>query len=578
MGRGGKNKQKPRLPPNTATDCGRATTDRKPNQEQGKIADITTHSAGTPPLPPNTVSEHGGATPPDPNNPNQEPTKIYDISKIKVECMSAIEAQRLGDPKKALNIIDELGLRFENCGLVHRVRCRLYGIEAIVMKTSDRVLFLKYLRSAVKSGRRAVFLTPDSTDVEPLYSHALDQLSSEVEGLDEALREYERALSIEHPFQQCRDDDASLQFTVTVLEEKSDSRCKYKSHKKKCKDFKKNYCYAITDEEKTGLIEHRIGDLKAYCTSLRKKKGEIGSAERVFSEAIGYAKKNKTWKFWPCYYCDEKFQDFKPRLKHIEQEHDGEIGQDLKMRPFLFTEIVAGGGESEVYDNLLANGAFYTADMGLILLSRRKLTSCPLDDSLLRVEVEYGSASSCSIRDAQVAVPPDIYALTKWLFDVPPTSPTAEELEEKWLELQNLMKCKGEEVPMRFEEAFVLIQSLRTEQTELIVQCKSLQVSRVVCAQELRKREQDGKHVRRSYKSLLTEMVRSHVDSAEEGSMFPTTKSLLAAAMGVRTEANKIRGLEMNRSEFEDQEDASIRMAIQNKMKQPLFEVAIKKK
>ncbi|KAI8534174.1 hypothetical protein RHMOL_Rhmol10G0068700 [Rhododendron molle] len=115
------------------------------------------------------------------------------------------------------------------------------------------------------------------------------------------------------------------------------------------------------------------------------------------------------------------------------------------MRPFLFTEIVAGGGESEVYDNLLANGAFYTADMGLILLSRRKLTSCPLDDRLLRVEVEYGSASSCSIRDAQVAVPPDIYALTNWLFDVPPTSPTAEELEEKWLELQNLMKCKGKE-------------------------------------------------------------------------------------------------------------------------------------
>lgn len=130
---------------------------------------------------------------------------------------------------------------------------------------------------------------------------------------------------------------------------------------------------------------------------------------------------------------------------------------------------------------------------------------------------------------------------------------------------------------MRFEEAFVLIQSLRTEQTELIVQCRSLQASQVINAQELRKREQDGKHVHRSYKSLLTEMVRSHVDSAEEGSMFPTTKSLLAAAMGVRTEANKIRGLEMNRSEFEDQEDASIRMAIQNKMKQPLFEVAIKK-
>ncbi|KAG5527705.1 hypothetical protein RHGRI_028595 [Rhododendron griersonianum] len=467
-------------------------------------------------------------------------------NRIKAECEAAIEVHKKGDIVAAVALMNKKCLHYEICSLVHSYQCKMHHLEACRIGTSDGDLFLKHLRAAVESARRAVFLTPDPTLFEALYVYELGSWSSEVEDIDEFWKK-----NLIH-------------------------RVVDPSHRKKNrKNVKKNYCYAITDEEKTGLIEHRIGDLKAYCTSLRKKKGEIGSAERVFSKAIGYAEKNKTWKFWPYYYCDEKFQDFKPCLKHIEQEHDGEIGQDLKMRPFLFTEIVAGGGESEVYDNLLANGAFYTADMGLILLSRRKLTSCPLDDSLLRVEVEYGSASSCSIRDAQVAVPPDIYALTKWLFDVPPTSPTAEELEEKWLELQNLMKCKGKEVPMRFEEAFVLIQSLRTEQTELIVQCKSLQVSRVVCAQELRKREQDGKHVRRSYKSLLTEMVRSHVDSAEEGSMFPTTKSLLAAAMGVRTEANKIRGLEMNRTEFEDQEDASIRMAIQNKMKQPLFELCI---
>lgn len=160
-------------------------------------------------------------------------------------------------------------------------------------------------------------------------------------------------------------------------------------------------------------------DLKDYCKSL----SEDGLAQRVFSQGIRYADKNKTWRFWACYYCDENFHDFELCMEHIEREHEGKIGQDSQMKPFLFTEIDADGGGSDVYDIFLVSGTVFITDIERLVFTSEP--SCPLDDRLLRVEVEYGSASTC---DAKVAVPPDIDAFTKWMFDFSPAS-TAEELE-----------------------------------------------------------------------------------------------------------------------------------------------------
>lgn len=106
---------------------------------------------------------------------------------------------------------------------------------------------------------------------------------------------------------------------------------------------------------------------------------------------------------------------------------------------------------------------------------------------------------------------------------------------------------------MRFEQEFVLFQSLGTRQSELMVQCRSLRGMQIVCAQELWKREQDGNHVPRSYESLLKKM---------QEYISPTRKSQLEATLGVVKEARKIRDLNLTSSEFEDQEDVSIRMAI----------------
>ncbi|KAI8533841.1 hypothetical protein RHMOL_Rhmol10G0041300 [Rhododendron molle] len=516
----------------------------------------------------------------------------------------------------------------------------------------------------------------------------------------------------------------------------------------------RTYWDAMSDERKMGLIGVRVGDLREYCCSICKD----GLAKRVFPEGIGYAKKNKTWKFWGCYHCDEKFGDLELRLKHIEREHEGEIGQKLKVKPFEFPEIDAewadmlvngtwepvdtpraikmiekqsksqksrkgsvdeNRGKAQLFDQdpnrsplccgsgrrnndetlfgfgncksipyflpracrndrkwplsddieranilqeihrqfqVLVRYKFLTeynlstvitctiaelqnfipalqlqsqgleksplcicflevpqlkkvlellqcvyevsgSDFGrsddrkrCLITERIFLTgdsSCLFDDCLLMVEVKPhrhhdgveddsdGSASTCSICDDEVAVPPDIDAFTKWLFKGPPTS-TAQQLVS-WTRLLDDMKHEGMEALKDFEQQFNLFESLRSKQRKLLGQCTSLQAIESICAQELEKREQGGKHVSQSYESLLKKY-------AKEDSM-----SELDVIVGVVTEAQKIHhlGVEealnntsyrsnvLRSTELEDQEDASIRMAIQKEMEQPLSEAKL---
>ncbi|KAF7130792.1 hypothetical protein RHSIM_Rhsim10G0031400 [Rhododendron simsii] len=514
----------------------------------------------------------------------------------------------------------------------------------------------------------------------------------------------------------------------------------------------RTYWDAMSDERKMGLIGVRVGDLRKYCCSVCKD----GFAKRVFSEGIGYAEKNRSWKFWGCYYCDEKFGDLELRLKHIEREHEGEIGQKLKVKPFEFPEIDAewadmlvngtwepvdtpraikmiekqlksqksrkgsvdeNRGKAQLFDQdpnrsplccgsgrrnndetlfgfgncksipyflpracrndqkwplsddieranilqeihrqfqVLVRYKFLTeynlstvitctmaelqnfipasqlqsqgleksplcicflevpqlkeilehlqrvyevsgSDFGrsdhrnrCLITERIFLTGdspCLFDDRILRVEVmphrhhdgveddSDGSASTCSICDDEVAVPPDIDAFAKWLFDGPPTS-TAEQLA-LWTLLLDDMKHVGMEASKDFEQQFNLFESLRSKQSKLLGQCTSLQTIESICAQELEKREQGGKHVPQSYESLLKKY-------AKEDSM-----SELDVIVGVVTEAQKIHHLGVEEAlnntsyrsnvlrsiELEDQEDASIRMAIQKEMEQSVSEL-----
>ncbi|CAL5325147.1 unnamed protein product [Camellia sinensis] len=77
-----------------------------------------------------------------------------------------------------------------------------------------------------------------------------------------------------------------------------------------------SYWNSVSVEKRRGFLVLRICDLREHFGSIKD-----GLAARTFSEAIGFAQKHKTWKFWPCCFCDEKFNDSNLRMQHIEQEH-----------------------------------------------------------------------------------------------------------------------------------------------------------------------------------------------------------------------------------------------------------------
>ncbi|THG16551.1 hypothetical protein TEA_012123 [Camellia sinensis var. sinensis] len=77
-----------------------------------------------------------------------------------------------------------------------------------------------------------------------------------------------------------------------------------------------SYWNSMSVEKRRGFLVLRICDLREHFGSIKD-----GLAARTFSEAIGFAQKHKTWKFWPCCFCDEKFNDSNLRMQHIEQEH-----------------------------------------------------------------------------------------------------------------------------------------------------------------------------------------------------------------------------------------------------------------
>ncbi|KAL6960700.1 hypothetical protein U1Q18_038463 [Sarracenia purpurea var. burkii] len=87
----------------------------------------------------------------------------------------------------------------------------------------------------------------------------------------------------------------------------------------------RSYWDSMSDEKKWGLFEVRISDLERHYRSLKG-----GSVTKIFSEAMVFAEKNKTWKFWACFFCDEKFVNSELHVQHLEQEHKWKVHEDLE--------------------------------------------------------------------------------------------------------------------------------------------------------------------------------------------------------------------------------------------------------
>uniref|UniRef100_A0A803L904 USP domain-containing protein n=1 Tax=Chenopodium quinoa TaxID=63459 RepID=A0A803L904_CHEQI len=87
------------------------------------------------------------------------------------------------------------------------------------------------------------------------------------------------------------------------------------------KDQVRSFWNSLSSETKRGLLSIRVSDLRAHFSGPTSK--DRGQGCEVLSEALEFGKANKTWKFWTCCRCGEKFSQADAHIQHVVQEHMG---------------------------------------------------------------------------------------------------------------------------------------------------------------------------------------------------------------------------------------------------------------
>ncbi|KAF8087042.1 hypothetical protein N665_0601s0008 [Sinapis alba] len=92
------------------------------------------------------------------------------------------------------------------------------------------------------------------------------------------------------------------------------------------RDRVKSYWESTSKEAKKDLLRVKVSDLKSHFSSSKD-----GNANDIISEALSFVEANKTWRFWVCYRCNEKFLDAEAHMHHIVQEHIGNVLPKMQM-------------------------------------------------------------------------------------------------------------------------------------------------------------------------------------------------------------------------------------------------------
>ncbi|XAR50102.1 hypothetical protein NMG60_11004339 [Bertholletia excelsa] len=82
------------------------------------------------------------------------------------------------------------------------------------------------------------------------------------------------------------------------------------------RDWVSSYWNSMSLDMKKSLLRIRVSELKAHFSSSKDN-----MANDVLIEAITFADVNKTWKFWMCCRCSEKFSESERYMQHLLHEH-----------------------------------------------------------------------------------------------------------------------------------------------------------------------------------------------------------------------------------------------------------------
>ncbi|OVA12024.1 Ubiquitin carboxyl-terminal hydrolases family 2 [Macleaya cordata] len=114
-------------------------------------------------------------------------------------------------------------------------------------------------------------------------------------------------------------------------------------------DQVRTYWNSMSLDKKQSLLQVSVRNLKEHFSSSKD-----GVAMEVLSEALAFAEAYKTWKFWVCCRCNEKFIDCEAHMQHVVREHMGNLSP--KLQSILPQEVEADWVE------MLLNGSWKPVD------------------------------------------------------------------------------------------------------------------------------------------------------------------------------------------------------------------------
>lgn len=121
-------------------------------------------------------------------------------SVVQQECERAQIALRRGNPTKALRLIKEVCVKYQNTphsALAHRLQASLCCRVGAAI--DDATVKQRHLRNAIESARKAVELSPNSIEFINCYANLLHDNSTEAKEFEEVVAVCEKALEIENP-------------------------------------------------------------------------------------------------------------------------------------------------------------------------------------------------------------------------------------------------------------------------------------------------------------------------------------------------------------------------------------------
>ncbi|XP_077212791.1 uncharacterized protein LOC143858661 isoform X2 [Tasmannia lanceolata] len=359
---------------------------------------------------------------------------------VKLECERSLTALRRGNHTKALRLMKEACLKYENCALLQRVQGTI--CVKIASLIEDPNAKQRHLKNAIDSAKKAVLMSPNSVEFSHFYANLLYEASNDSKGYEEVIQECDRALSIQSPIDPARESlqDESQQklsspearishvqqelrsliqksniasistwmknfgngngeekfrlvplrrlsedpmelrlvqarrpneikkatktpeerrkeievrvAAARLLQQKSDSPQSQNdedkasvssssshrvSERRKIANLRKisssvermehvrGYWNSMSLEKSQNLLEVSVDDLRVHCASTKDV-----LAMDILSEALLFADINKTWKFWVCCRCNEKFTDCKSHIQHVVREHMGNLSPKLQ--------------------------------------------------------------------------------------------------------------------------------------------------------------------------------------------------------------------------------------------------------